>query len=149
MLRISKKGEEIILRDIALNEFIQMGLFISATIFLLFFVRNDSYTSFLLLFGVLGLLIAGIYNLSLIQTKTVKINKQKRILSINNRSLVKNVSYVYRFGEITDLIFVDTFTSANGEKTHKLVFALETGEESRWRERLLSAKTIISKRRKS
>lgn len=128
MLRISKKGEEIIVRDIALTEFIQMGLLISATMFLLFFVRNDSSISFILLFAVLGLLVAGIYNLCFIQTKTVKIKKQKRILSINNRSLVKNISYVYRFGEITDLIFVDTFTDADGNKTHKLVFALETGE---------------------
>jgi len=128
MLRISEKGDEIIIRDVDLRKFVFASLMIFAISYLLFFKISVSGDPFFFVAGIV-MLIVDIYKLSFLETKTIKINKQKRILSANSRSLVKNVSHVYRFGEINDLISVETLTDSDGNKNWKLVFPLETGEK--------------------
>lgn len=128
MLQFSEKGEEVILRDVPLAEFAPICLFISATLLMFFLGRSNLPENIIFLIAALGLSIVFIYKLGFIQIKTVRINRQKRILSINNRSLVRNISHVYRFGEIDGLIYVETLTDKKGDKSHKLVFPLETGE---------------------
>ena len=128
MLRISKKGDEMILRDISINEIVSNGLILSSAFFLLYFGIIDTDRSLFTFIAILIVIVVTVYNLGFIQTKTVKIDRQKRILTINNRSLVKNISYVYRFGEISGLIYVETLRDKDGNKSHKLVFPLETGE---------------------
>lgn len=128
MLQFSKKDDEIILRDIPVGEFVPIGLIIAFTIFLFLFGRDNSSLILPLFIGDLALLIIGIYKTSFIEIKTVKINERKRIVSVNNRSLVKNISYVYRFGEIDESICVETLLDAGGKLGHKLILPLENGE---------------------
>ena len=129
MFRISRKGKEIILRDVSLGDFVKIGLIASATLFLLFF-NTDEIKGIIILYYIaaLGLLSLCFYYLGFIQIQTVKINKKKRILSVQKRSLIKNTNKVYRFGEIADLIFVDKFTNAQGEKSYKLMLRVDNGE---------------------
>lgn len=130
MLRISKQNEDIVIREIAFGEFVEIGGV--AFVFLILFIfigLTDMKGNFLFFLIALGFLAYIFYQLCLIQYTTLKINKNKRILTIQRKSLIKNKFSVFRFSEINDLVFVDTKQKENGVPVHNLIMPLGTGDK--------------------
>lgn len=131
MLQIVENTDEMIMREVPYAHWLG-SFFISATsLFFLYYSLSTATDSFNLAW-IIAISVSGvIFFFSLITNPaiTIKINKQKRTISIRKQSLLKYSFNIYDFDEVADLIYIDEKNEARDNKSHRIILPLNDGSK--------------------
>lgn len=131
MLQIAENTDEMIMREIPYAQWVG-SFFISLFSFIFVYhslsTIGDSFNPA----WVLAITVSGViffFSLLTSPALTIKINKQKRTISVRKQSLLKYSFDIYDFDDVADLIYIDEKNEARENKSNKIILPLKDGSK--------------------